>query len=87
MTNVTRLTGKPQAAYQYQTGDITHALAEGLKHEEIAADIEQALEHLLFIAGPEDVLAVRELLSRLLQAQGFEKSIFEVKHRFIFPLR
>ena len=87
MSNVTQLHSNTDATDHYKQGDIARALAEGLKHEEIAADIEQALEHLLFIAGPEDVLAVRELLSRLLQAQGFEKSIFEVKHRFIFPLR
>jgi hypothetical protein len=87
MSNVTRLNGKPRITLRYQAGDITRALAEGLHHDLITADIESALHGLLFIGGPEDVLAARELLSRLLQAQGFEKSIFEVKHRFIFPLR
>jgi len=78
MNNVTQLHDHTDATDRYQHGDICRALAEGLKHEQIAADIEQALEHLLFIAGPEDILAAREVLSRLLQAQGFEEGIFKV---------
>ena len=70
MSNVTRLTGKPRITLRYQVGDITRALAEGLRHDLITADIESALHDLLFVAGPEDVLAARELLSELLHAQN-----------------
>jgi hypothetical protein len=70
MSNVTRLASKPKTTYRHQVGDITRALAEGLRHDLIAADIELALHDLLFIAGPEDALVTRELLSKLLRAQN-----------------
>jgi len=68
MSNITRLPGTPDSRRRYQAGDITSALAEGLRHEDIAGQIEQALEQLIFVAGPEDILAARELLSDLLDA-------------------
>ncbi|WP_100638213.1 hypothetical protein [Marinobacter salexigens] len=68
MSNITRLTDKPQITYQYQAGDITRVLTEGLRYDQIAAEIKQALEHLIFVAGSEDILAARELLSDLLHA-------------------
>jgi hypothetical protein len=48
MTNVTPLHPTPTTTYRYKAGDITRALAEGLKHEGIAADIEQVLHDVLF---------------------------------------
>lgn len=66
MSNITRLPGTPDSRRRYQAGDIIRALTDGLRHEDIAEGIEQALENLLFVAGPEDVLAARELLSDLL---------------------
>jgi len=39
-------------------------------HERIAAYIERALEHLIFVAGPEDILAARETLADLLHANA-----------------
>lgn len=37
-----------EITYRYKHGDIARALAEGLKHERIAADIEQVLHDVLF---------------------------------------
>lgn len=68
MSKVTTLPSKHPTTYRYQTGNITRALGEGLKHEQIATKIEQALEHLIFVAGSEDIQAARELLSDLLDA-------------------
>ncbi|WP_199451663.1 hypothetical protein [Marinobacter sp. bablab_jr008] len=48
MSNVTPLHPTPTTTYRYRAGDITRALAEGLKHEGIAADIEQVLHDVLF---------------------------------------
>ncbi|ERS81609.1 hypothetical protein Q672_09880 [Marinobacter sp. EVN1] len=48
MTNVTLLHPTPTTIYRYKAGDITRALAEGLKHESIAADIEKVLHDVLF---------------------------------------
>jgi len=48
MTNVTPLHPTPTTTYRYKAGDITRALAEGLKHEGMAADIEQVLHDVLF---------------------------------------
>jgi len=49
MSNVTQLHDHTDATDRYQQGDIARALAEGLKHERIAADIEQVLHDVLFI--------------------------------------
>jgi hypothetical protein len=49
MSNVTQLHSNTDAADHYKQGDIARALAEGLKHEGIAADIEQVLHDVLFI--------------------------------------
>jgi hypothetical protein len=70
MSNITRLPGTPDSRRRYQAGDITSALAEGLRHKEIAGQIEQALEQLIFVAGPEDILAARETLADLLHANA-----------------
>jgi hypothetical protein len=43
MSNVTQLHSNTNATDRYKQGDIARALAEGLKHERIAADIEQTL--------------------------------------------
>jgi len=67
-TNVFRLPIKHRVTYRYKPGDIGSALAEGLRHEVIAGDIEQALHDLLFVCESEDVLAAREMLSQLLNA-------------------
>jgi hypothetical protein len=48
MSNVTQLHDHTDATDRYQHGDIARALAEGLKHERIAADIEQVLHDVLF---------------------------------------
>ena len=47
MTKVTHL-NPATTVYRYKAGDITRALAEGLKHEGIAADIEKVLHDVLF---------------------------------------
>jgi hypothetical protein len=65
MSNVTRLPGTPEGR-RYQAGDLARALNEGLRHEEIAEDIEMALYDLLFIGGEEDVLVAREMLANLM---------------------
>jgi hypothetical protein len=49
MTNITRLHSNTDAADRYKHGDIARVLAEGLKHERIAADIEQVLHDVLFL--------------------------------------
>jgi hypothetical protein len=49
MSNITQLHSSTDATDHYKQGDITRALAEGLKHEGIAADIEQVLHDVLFI--------------------------------------
>jgi hypothetical protein len=49
MSNVTQIHDHTDATDRYQHGDIARALAEGLKHERIAADIEQVLHDVLFI--------------------------------------
>lgn len=47
MTKVTHL-HPTTTVYRYKAGDITRALAEGLKHEVVAADIEKVLRDVLF---------------------------------------
>lgn len=39
MSNITQIHDPSDAAYRYEHGDIGRALAEGLKYEQIAADI------------------------------------------------
>jgi hypothetical protein len=46
------------------------ALKEGFRYQVCADDIEQALHDLLFVAGEEDVLAARSMLSDLLEVQS-----------------
>lgn len=48
MNNVTPLHPPQASELRYRQGDITRALLEGLKHEGIAADIEQVLHDVLF---------------------------------------
>ncbi|MFT4941506.1 MAG: hypothetical protein ACI88A_004576 [Paraglaciecola sp.] len=47
-SKATRLHSNTDATDRYKHGDIARALAEGLKHERIAADIEQVLHDVLF---------------------------------------
>lgn len=75
MPKVTPLHAPPAVAFKYNQGDITHALLEGLRHEEIAADVETALADLLFLPAYERdheaaVSAARETLFTLLEAHA-----------------
>jgi hypothetical protein len=73
MTNVTRLHSNTDATDRYKQGDIARALAEGLKHERIAADIEQVLHDVLFFPEQEHqrygaLVAASHVLHNLLNA-------------------
>ena len=62
-----------EITYRYKHGDIARALAEGLKHERIAADIEQVLHDVLFFPEPEHerygaLVAASNVLHNLLNA-------------------
>lgn len=75
MPKVTPLHPTPAPAFRYNRGDITHALLEGLRHEQIAADVETALADLLFLPADERdhdaaVSAARETLFTLLEAHA-----------------
>jgi hypothetical protein len=76
MSNVTQLhsaTDATDATDRYRQGDIARALAEGLKHERIAADIEQVLHDVLFFPEQEHerygaLVAASNVLHNLLNA-------------------
>lgn len=68
MNNIVRFPNRQNITYRYKQGDIGRALAQGLRYEMIAADIEGALHDLLFVAEPEDVINAREMISGLLHA-------------------
>jgi len=74
--NVTQL--HPARAFKYKRGDITRALAEGLKHEVVAADIEQVLHDVLFFPEHDEseqygaLCAASYVLHNLLHANGVE---------------
>jgi hypothetical protein len=73
MSNVTQLHSNTDATDRYKHGDITRALAEGLKHERIAADIEQVLHDVLFFPEQEHerygaLVAANHVLHNLLNA-------------------
>lgn len=70
MANVTELhpTPAPAVTFRYRAGDITRALAEGLRHEQVADDVETVLYDLLFIADQHTIDSARELLADLLEA-------------------
>jgi hypothetical protein len=79
MSNVTQLhsntdaTDATDATDRYKHGDIARALAEGLKHERIAADIEQVLHDVLFFPEQEHerygaLVAASHVLHNLLNA-------------------
>jgi hypothetical protein len=73
MSNVTQLHSPIDATDRYKHGDITHALAEGLKYERIAADIEQVLHDVLFFPEQEHerygaLVAASNVLHNLLNA-------------------
>lgn len=76
MTNVTLLHPTPTTTYRYKAGDITRALAEGLKHEGIAADIEKVLHDVLFFPEHDAdeqygaLCAASDVLYNLLHANG-----------------
>ena len=78
MSNVTPLNPKPSINYRYKRGDITRALAEGLKHEVVAADIEQVLHDVLFFPEHDEseqygaLCAASYVLHNLLYANGVE---------------
>lgn len=71
MNNVTQIRPNPAQTYYYRKGDIVRALAEALRHEQIAEDVEAALSELLFLPADEAeresiVDSARILLSDLL---------------------
>lgn len=67
MTKVTHL--RPATTvYRYKAGDITRALAEGLRHEAVADDVEAVLSGLLFSSDEHAIDSTRELLADLLEA-------------------
>lgn len=70
MANVTELhpTPAPAVTFRYRAGDITRALAEGLRHETVADDVEAVLSALLFSADEHAIDSARELLADLLEA-------------------
>jgi hypothetical protein len=73
MTTVTRLHSTTDATDRYKQGDIARALAEGLKHERIAADIEQVLHDVLFFPDHDHerygaLVAASHVLHNLLNA-------------------
>jgi hypothetical protein len=73
MSNVTQLNSATDATDRYKHGDIIRALAEGLKHEGIAADIEQVLHDVLFFPEQEHerygaLVAASNVLHNLLNA-------------------
>lgn len=75
MPKVTPLHPTPAPAFRYNRGDITRALLEGLRHEEIVADVESVLADLLFLPADEQdhdaaVSAARETLFTLLEAHA-----------------
>jgi menaquinone-dependent protoporphyrinogen IX oxidase len=73
MSNVTQLHSATDATDRYKQGDIARALAEGLKHEGITADIEQVLHDVLFFPEQEHerygaLVAASSVLHNLLNA-------------------
>ncbi|WP_373190478.1 hypothetical protein [Halomonas sp.] len=68
MANVTELHPTPAPAFRYKAGDITRALAEGLRHEAVADDVEAVLSGLLFSPDEHAIDSARELLADLLEA-------------------
>ena len=70
MANVTELhpTPAPSITFRYRAGDITRALAEGLRHEAVADDVEAVLSGLLFSPDEHAIDSARELLADLLEA-------------------
>lgn len=70
MAKVTALhpTPAPSVTFRYRAGDITRALAEGLRHEQVADDVETVVYDLLFIADQHTIDSARELLADLLEA-------------------
>lgn len=68
MTNITRLRCTPSIAFRYKQGDITRALLEGLRHEQVAADVEDVLSALLFSADDHAISNARDMLADLLAA-------------------
>lgn len=62
MTNITplRRTPAPSIAFRYKQGDITRALLEGLRHEQVTADVEDVLSALLFSADDHAISNARD---------------------------
>lgn len=77
MTNVTQI--RPTSGtYRYRDGDIVRALAQGVRHEVVAADIERVLRDILFFPEESEdkrydaICEASNLLHNLLVANGME---------------
>jgi hypothetical protein len=68
MSNVFRFPARPDFYFKYKDGDICRALAEGVRHEVVATDIEHALFALLFESDDDCHYMARDLLADLLHA-------------------
>jgi len=68
MSNVVRFPARPDFYFKYKDGDISRALAEGLRHKVVATDIEHALFALLFERDDNSHDMARDLLADLLHA-------------------
>jgi len=68
MANVTTLHPTPAPVFRYKAGDITRALAEGLRHEAVADDVEAVLSGLLFSPDEHAIDSARLMLADLLEA-------------------
>jgi len=72
MAKVTPLQSVPATTFGYREGDIARALAEALRHQKPAADIEAVFSDLVFLPADateraESIWLARELLTGLVE--------------------
>lgn len=70
MLPTTTLHPTPAPAISFRAGDIARALAEGLKHGQVADDIDAVLSDLLFTGDDHAHDIAREMLFDLLKAHS-----------------